>query len=134
MHQQTEELIEILQEAIEGLTDRDIVDMDLCQIGLAFFPRMRRAVASPCFVNGTWHVDSEIRTGWQALYGVGYPVYGLQVLTLLDNEMISQAIEAPRQTIDDDAWLRKTAAVIRRELSRSLHHAVNRLLDDITTH
>lgn len=134
MHQQTEELIEILQEAIEGLTDHDIVDMDLCQIGLAFFPCMRRAVASPCFVNGTWHFDAEIRAGWQDLYGTGYPVYGIQVLTLLDNEMISQAIAALQQTTDDDKWVRKTAAVIRRELSRSLHHAVNRLLDDISTH
>lgn len=127
----TQELIEILQEAIEDLTDRDIVDLDLCQIGLAFFPRMHRVIASPCFVDGTWH-DVEIRAGWQDLYGAGYPVYGIQVLTLLDNEMISQAIAALQQTTDDDKWLRKTASIIRRALKRSLDHAVNRLLDDIS--
>lgn len=129
--QQTADLIEILQEAIEGLTDRDIVDLDLCQIGLAFFPRMYRVIASPCFVDGTWHFDAEIRAGWQDLYGAGYPVYGLQVLTLLDNEMISQAVEAPQQTIDDE-WLIKTSAIIRIALTCSLHHTVNRLLNDIS--
>lgn len=129
--QKTEELIKILQEAIESLTDREIVEMDLCQIGLAFFPRMHRAIASPCFVDGTWHFDAEIRSGWQDLYGSGYPVCGLQVLTLLDNGVISQTFEAPHQTIDHDMWLRPAADVIRQTVTSSLHYAVRRLLDDI---
>lgn len=130
--QQTADLIEILQEAIEGLTDRDIVDLDLCQIGLAFFPRMHRVIASPCFVDSSWHFDLEIRSGWQDLYGPGYPVCGLQVLTLLDNEMVSESVEVPQQTIYADEWLRKTATIIRRALTSSLHHAARRLLDDIS--
>lgn len=127
MHQQTEELIEILQEVIEGLTDRDIVDMDLCQIGLAFFPRMHRAIASPCFVDGSWHQDGEVREGWHDLFGAGFPVSGLPVLTLLDNGEIEHAIHSPELTVDNPAWTKLQAESIRSQITEAIPYAAKHL-------
>lgn len=123
----TEELIEILQEAIAGLTDRDIVDMELCQIGLAFFPRINRAIASPCFVDGSWHLDMEVREGWHALWGDGFPVRWLPVLTLLDNSEIENVIRFPDQTVDNPAWTRQQASSIRTRIAQAIPNAAKHL-------
>lgn len=125
--QQTEELIEILQVAIENLTDRDIVDLDLCKIGLAFFPRMHHIIASPCFVDGSWHQDVEVREDWHALFGEGFTVCWLPILTLLDNGEIKNVVRSSNQTVDNPIWISQQANSIRARLIQAIPCAAKHL-------
>lgn len=125
--QQTADLIEILQEAIEGLTDRDIVDLDLCKIGLAFFPHIHRIIASPCFVDGSWHQDVEVWEGWHDLFGEGFTVGGLPVLSLLDNGEIEHAVHSPELTVDNPDWTKQHARTIRAQLAEAIPNAAKHL-------
>lgn len=128
---QIDELVEILQDAIESLTDRDIVDMDLCEIGLAVFPKLNRAIASPCFIDGSWHFDPEIRTGWLDLYGEGYPVRWLPVLILLDNGEIEKVAHFPHQTVDKPLWVKQQAHSIHETLAEAIPDAAKQLASEL---
>ncbi|MEN3029941.1 hypothetical protein [Chromobacterium amazonense] len=128
---QIDVLIEILQEAIKNLTDREIVDMDLCEIGLAVFPKLNRAIASPCFTDGSWHFDPEIRTGWIDLYGEGYPVRWLPVLILLDNGEIEKIAHFPHQTVDKPLWVKQQAHRIRATLVEAIPDAAKQLASEL---
>lgn len=131
---QTDELIETLQDAINRLTDRDIVDMDLCQIGLALFPKLNRAIASPCFIDGSWHFDAETRSGWRNLYGEGYPVRWLPVLTLLDGGELEKVAHCPHQTVDKPSWVTQQARLIRKTLAEAIPDAAKRLACEFKHH
>ncbi|WP_440027623.1 hypothetical protein [Chromobacterium amazonense] len=128
---QIDVLIEILQDAIESLTDRDIVDMDLCKIGLAVFPKLNRAIANPCFINGSWHFDPEIRMGWLDLYGECYPVRWLPVLSLLDNGEIEKVAHFPHQTVDKPLWVKQQAHRIRATLVEAIPDAAKQLASEL---
>lgn len=131
---QTDELIEILQDAICSLNDIDIIDMDLCKIGLAVFPKLNRAVPSPCFVDGSWHSDAETRTGWRNLYGEGYPVRWLPVLGLLDTGAIEKVAHFPHQTVDNPAWVKQQAHLIRKTLAKAIPDAAKQLAREFKHH
>jgi hypothetical protein len=128
---QIDELIEILQDAIDRQTDRDIVDMDLCQIGLAVFPSRNRAVASPDFIDGSWHFDAEMRAGWQEFWGEAYLVRWLPVLSLLDNGELEEIARCPKRTIENHRWVRRQASLIRLQLAKAIPNAAKQLASEL---
>jgi hypothetical protein len=131
------DLKQLLSEVIANCSDREIVEIEAAEKGLAVFPLANAAFVNGVFVDGRW-TDHAYKEYWVNQYGPGHLANvfcdadeDLEALALSpadDDETYDSALE---EKMDDAQWLSDTATRYRASMLSpgNLQSSVDEVVD-----
>lgn len=111
-----------LRDCIDALSNYDLMLLDTMQSGIAYFPKIRKAVADPLFAN--WDtVPGDVKAWFEDTRGPYEVIIDFPAFMSIDEETCCEYEEDPEQ-LGDPAFLALHAPVIRQALHDSVDMAV----------